>query len=351
MTFDETLHDAFESLSDRLRAELRTAADQLTGTLQIVRGRDVGASSALVPSPAPPPGPAIDRLPDAVRAIGAARSLTEILDTLTQCAAGDAVRAALLIRRGGRLRGWRLAGFEPDAGAPATIDIDEAEAGLLADAIGGGTAVSSASAASMDAAPAFARLPPGHEGPRAALPIAIGGQVVAILYVDQGRTTDTSHSELIERELNVGSLEILTSYAARCLEAQTAFKAARWLLGRSDAAAVRPALPPTTSPTPDAPPMEAPDTTDANDPSALARRYARLLVSEIKLYHEPAVLAGRRERDLATRLGAEIARARVLYDQRVPPPLRQRTDYFHAELVRTLADGDSILMAAPQMTS
>ena len=53
---------------------------------------------------------------------------------------------------------------------------------------------------------------------------------------------------------------------------------------------------------------------------------------------------GRRDRDLATRLGGEIARARVLYEQRVPPHVRQRADYFHDELVRTLANGDASLL-------
>jgi hypothetical protein len=77
---------------------------------------------------------------------------------------------------------------------------------------------------------------------------------------------------------------------------------------------------------------------------ASARRYARLLVSEIKLYHESAVLDGRRDRDLATRLGGEITRARVLYEQRVPPHVPQRADLFHDELVRTLADGDASLL-------
>src|SRR5262249_58441341 len=81
-----------------------------------------------------------------------------------------------------------------------------------------------------------------------------------------------------------------------------------------------------------------------DDEEASARRYAKLLVSEIKLYHEPEVLAGRRERDLTTRLGGEIARARVLYEQRVPTHVRQQTDYFHDELVRTLANGDSTLL-------
>jgi hypothetical protein len=62
------------------------------------------------------------------------------------------------------------------------------------------------------------------------------------------------------------------------------------------------------------------------------------------LYHEPAVIDGRRDRDLATRLGGEITRARVIYEQRVPPHVRERADYFHDELVRTLADGDAGLL-------
>jgi len=33
-----------------------------------------------------------------------------------------------------------------------------------------------------------------------------------------------------------------------------------------------------------------------------------------------------------------------LYEQRVPPDVRQRADYFHDELVRTLADGDATML-------
>jgi hypothetical protein len=75
-----------------------------------------------------------------------------------------------------------------------------------------------------------------------------------------------------------------------------------------------------------------------------AHRYARLLVSEIRLYHEADILAGRQAGDLATRLGGEIARARSLYDQRVPAHIRQQADYLQAELVRTLAGGDASLL-------
>jgi hypothetical protein len=85
---------------------------------------------------------------------------------------------------------------------------------------------------------------------------------------------------------------------------------------------------------------------DLDDERASARRYARILVSEIKLYHEAEVAAGRRERDLATRLGGEIARARSLYEQRVPPDVRHTSDYVRDELIRTLADGDATLLEA-----
>jgi hypothetical protein len=83
---------------------------------------------------------------------------------------------------------------------------------------------------------------------------------------------------------------------------------------------------------------------------AAAHRYARLLVSEIKLYSAAEVEAGRRERDLAARLGVQIARARVSYEERIPSGARGVPDYFDEELVRTLADGDRTLLGAGMQT-
>jgi len=71
-----------------------------------------------------------------------------------------------------------------------------------------------------------------------------------------------------------------------------------------------------------------------------ARRFARLLVSEIKLYNEPKVREGRRNGDLYDRLREDIDRSRQMYDKRVAPPVAARHDYFHQELVTTLAEGD-----------
>jgi hypothetical protein len=77
-----------------------------------------------------------------------------------------------------------------------------------------------------------------------------------------------------------------------------------------------------------------------------ARRYARLLVSEIKLYNEGAVRVGRERRDLGHRLREEIDRAQRLYQERVPASVAARDQFFQQELVQTLADGDATLLGS-----
>jgi hypothetical protein len=71
-----------------------------------------------------------------------------------------------------------------------------------------------------------------------------------------------------------------------------------------------------------------------------ARRFARLLISEIKLYNEQKVAEGRMEHDLYDRLREYIDRSREMYDKRVKAEVANRYDYFHGELVNTLAEGD-----------
>jgi hypothetical protein len=277
MTFEEETAEAFRTLTERLRSHVD----------QEVRRRAAEIAAAAPPAAAPTRGdasPPADsspaaRLTDAVRSIDAARSLTGILDALVTAARAEATSADVWLNRGGRLHPWRSP--ESDGAAPET--------------------------------------PTGS----LVVPIALAGSDVAFLYADV-REDGTTNVE--QRTANV---ELLTRYAARSLEALTAFKTARALTQHAGAA---------TTPEPSA-------TDDASgEEDASARRYARLLVSEIKLYHESAVIEARRDRDLATRLGGEINRARAMYEQRVPPQVRERADYFHDELVRTLANGDGSLL-------
>jgi hypothetical protein len=241
----------------------------------------------------------LERLADAMRAIDAARSLTEMLDTLVTMASCDASGVEVWLVRGGRLHRWPATGS--DAGQPPALRSLDA-AGVIAEAVR-----TNATARDEDVL---------------AVPIALAGQVVAVFSANRDPRPEN-------REPRTENLELLVRYTAKSLEAFTAFKTARALTQRP-------------APAPADASGVAADESSEEDTSA--RRYARLLVSEIKLYHESAVIEGRRDRDLATRLGGEIARARVMYEQRVPPDARARGDYFQDELVRTLAGGDASLL-------
>jgi len=69
-----------------------------------------------------------------------------------------------------------------------------------------------------------------------------------------------------------------------------------------------------------------------------ARKFARLLVSEIKLYNEHKVQAGRRDKNLYSLLRDDIDKSREMYEKRVSPSVAGQVDYFYDELVRLLAD-------------
>ncbi|MGB5293709.1 MAG: hypothetical protein WBP34_02050 [Thermoanaerobaculia bacterium] len=75
-----------------------------------------------------------------------------------------------------------------------------------------------------------------------------------------------------------------------------------------------------------------------------ARRLARLLVTEIKLYNEEQVEAGRRNRNIYEVLREDIDRSRQIYEERIDDDVRTEADYFHDELVRILAAGESEIL-------
>jgi hypothetical protein len=368
MTFDDELDRAFATLTARLRDEVDRQARETTATLAAAaradrdraaadadqrlraaedrareEGREIGieegrfqgieqaraeAGPATVPSARAADDGGRDRLADAIRSLDRARSLSEILDTLAACAGREAARAAVLVTGDERFTGWRFIGFDDTFANARAITVAAADGHIVASAARSGILAVATGGAETDAAhrpPGFAGLPQGAEC--IAIPIAISGHVVAVLYADQGSAPDARPHDAEHAAQWRGTLDVLGRHAARCLESIVAMKALRLI---------------------DVPRAIASESASADpaDEGAAATRYARLLVSEIRVYHEDDVAAGRRERDLATRLGGEIARARVLYEQRIPPHVRQRDDYFGAELVRMLAGGDASLLEA-----
>lgn len=94
------------------------------------------------------------------------------------------------------------------------------------------------------------------------------------------------------------------------------------------------------------PPPAEPETEVSEDEAQReeARRFARLLVSEIKLYNEEQVERGRESSDIYHRLREDIDRSREMFEKRISAEVRESQDYFQDELVRVLADGNPDLL-------
>jgi hypothetical protein len=298
-------------------------------------------------------------LAETVTRLASAGDQIALLDRLLEGASRCGSRVVIFVVRSGTARGWSSVGLPEDEEAdPAkALRAPLSEGGLLADA------VEHRRAAVWDQdEEALAFLPPPRMGDRAprralAVPIVIQGQVSALLYADDGGDA---------REVfDPGSIEVLAGVAALAAgllalrsipQAEEPEVAVDVRVEPEPRAGGDPAiLPfpgadpldldldagPTNPPDPGVPEGLSPEETRRHEE---AWRFARLLVSELLLYHEDRVVLGRRNRDLYRRLREEIDRSRETYDRRVPQGATGREDYFTRELVRTLAGGDSAVL-------
>ena len=278
----------------------------------------------------------VSRLLESVRGLDGATSLTEVLDALALAAGREAARAAVVVLRNDRIQGWRMSGFGARDSQPKSIDLALAESGVIALAVGAARAVTTRDSQSPGAGPGFEALPEDRMG--LAVPVIVSGRVVAVVYADAVR--GDGHERLVPSswpEL----IEVLARHAGRCLEALATQKTPPRIQPNSAGASATPAS--TAGPT-SVPPATSAMSQISDGVAAAARRTARLLVSEIRLFHEPEVNEGRRHRNLLARLAPEIEKARQAYNEQVPAGVRDNTDYFHQELIKTLAGGDAALL-------
>jgi len=77
-----------------------------------------------------------------------------------------------------------------------------------------------------------------------------------------------------------------------------------------------------------------------------AQRFARLLVDEIKLYNQAKVAEGRKNKDLYDRLKDTIDKSRITYQKRYGSTVAVSGNYFHHEIIRSLAEDDLSIMGA-----
>ena len=245
-----------------------------------------------------------ERVLEAVRQIDAAASLTEVLDAFSDHTAAEAGRVAILLVDGVRLKGWRMTGVDDAAAAAIALPLEAGSVLERAVATGVPVSTSDLPLASPEHSSVIINPPAGRAG--IAVPISVGGRVVALAYVDDsGRQAPVVPSNWPE------IAEILARHAGQRLEVLTVSHAARLATRVQQERDV-----------PGGRPDDGHALEDEQREVESARRYARLLISEIKLYNEAAVEQGRRERDLLARLGPDIDRGPTAL-RREDPGLRQ----------------------------
>jgi len=311
----------------------------------------------------------------AVSNIHAGSTQKEILRALLDSGSGYCSRIALFVVKAGAASGWQARGFGDDESVKDfSLDLN---AGPVAHTYQNRVATPG------NIAEMGRRFVEQFSGPAneqvLVLPLTLKEKVAALVYADGGDSG----------KLESSALELLVIATSAWLEVVSLRKqaAARDDVSMTSRAEAAPPPPPPVQtvssfsdpfaahapkhvpasvPTPAEPAAEVVETTShasaaataaAADPWAgmspedadihrKAQRFARLLVDEIKLYNQAKVAEGRRHKDLYDRLKEDIDKSRGTFHKRYGNTAAASADYFHNELVRSLAEDDPSIMGA-----
>jgi len=278
-----------------------------------------------------------DLLNAAVATIQEATAQTDILKALLDGASHFSLRAALLVVRGNIATGWQARGFaDNDSIKTFTTDCSSGLAGRVVDSH------TPAGAAAEEFDSSFVqRFGPPTDGNVLLLPLAIKGKVAALVYADGGSNgtpgLDRSAMELLVRTTGLW-LEVLSF--RKTLPPESVHDT-QSIPAAVAAAAAAPAPAPVSAP---AKPAAAPAPAE-DEVHVKAKKFAKLLVEEIKLYNQDKVNQGRSQKDLYDRLREDIDKSRATYDRRYGQTVTD-VDYFTQELIRILADNDRATLGA-----
>jgi hypothetical protein len=311
-------------------------------------------------------GPASGQIKAAVERISSGGNLSEVLTHLVNESAGFADRAAIFIVKGNNAIGWFAAGVTPPE-LVKQLNIPLSADTIFRNVTSNRLTIRGHLSQSPGTGQVIARLG-GSAGGILGIPLVLREKLAAILYCD------TAHDEFPEPQAD--AIEILVHFAAKTIDVLSLapkqpgarpMTTATGSVGPTSGATATP-LPTRPAPAPPAPPaadegastvmfnasqfqdipsVDAPISPEDQKAHEEAKRFARLVVSEIKLYNEAKVNEGRRNKDIYDRLKEDIERGRQMYTDRIQPDLRDSTHYFQDELVRILGGGDASALGSP----
>lgn len=316
-----------------------------------------------------------DAFKHAVEEIDAQRQQADVLATLVRHASQFASRVVFFVIKSGSAIGWKAVGF---SNGLTDETVRALNIPVHTNALLNNAAASLHTATANDSAGVLGQFASGEIANSVAVPLVIRGKAAALLYADAGDNGAVQLSAL-ESLMHVTSMaiELLPVRRSQPVAAQPAPQPAAQPAAQpvppavaftppahsfeaqpAEGAASVPVMPlPTveapaevhetvqaeavTAPKPAAAPSAGTQSDDEVRAHNDARRFARLLVSEIKLYNEQKVLEGRKSNDLYERLKEDIDRSRQMYEKRVSPSVSAKYDYFYDELLHTLGEGDA----------
>ena len=332
-----------------------------------------------------PAQPSPRHLLQAISGVRRASGQKEILGALLDGASQFCSRAALFVVRGASVTGWQGRGFaHPDDVKSFAL---EASAGLCARVLEDKAPVRGAA---QDLDVAFTSTFGAPQDDRVILlPLLLKEKVAAVLYADAGIEGDGQLDDAALEMLVLSSglwLEIVA--LRRATATQESVGSAAAAVERAEAPAVEsappapvPAMATVAEPVPEQQPVveavaqpeplpeaepepapmamaaaaaagpasmpasvQAPASADDEALLRKARRFAKLLVDEIKLYNKPKVQEGKENRDLYQRLKEDIEKSRAAYEKRYGSTVTGAASYFDQEIVQNLADNDRSLL-------
>ena len=389
------LNEAFSRLSQRAVSSTQSDVTVGASILEHMRAaHERGIEDAAAESPRTQASSDIAILKAAAEELDDQRSQADILNALVNRAASFAPRIAFFVVKNEHAIGWRARGLQGTVGDNAVRDISVplSDNSVLSDVVNTRATWSGAPGSHPDNNHFISRL--GEEPPQriAAIPLIARGKAVAVLYADSAALeADAISLEALETLVRVAGMAVELLAVARpapaerpaarieptpqrepiavtpepveevtltapqepeseVTAAQPVEEAAQPVAEVQPEVAIQPDEPTPQFANPLGTARRYTGSADAELPVEVsdddrpqhvgARRFAKLLVSEIKLYNESKVKEGRDAKDLYGRLRDTIDRSREMYNKRYSATVGSQFDYFHHELVNTLAEGD-----------